>query len=272
MGPYLDGARRRRPTLGRRRDLRPDRPQSGPSDPAAGPGHAQLGHRHRPLRDAVLVQLDRRDHVPHGHRRPCRDPAQQCRVEHDSGLRLLVHGSATADTQQLKVWVSSHHGTGQLTASINGTTFSDTTGGVSGGQNQGGVYTLDFTGSGTPGETMTVSYALTSVANPGTLDSSGLPSTEANAVVYGAALRTTVTPAPAPVLIRAATGTTGGILGRLEGGQASGTTDVTFFHATSCAPVVLAAGRAIGTVSVTLDAAARGRSQSTSRACPPAAS
>ena len=88
--------------------------------------------------------------------------------------------------QRLTLWASAHHGTGTLTATIGTTTVADAS--VAGGQNHGGVYTLDFSGSGTVGETLTVSYVLSSAVPTSTLDSDGLASSESNVVVYAAAL------------------------------------------------------------------------------------
>ncbi|MBI3745680.1 MAG: choice-of-anchor C family protein [Chloroflexi bacterium] len=93
----------------------------------------------------------------------------------------------TPAQQRLTIWVSAHHGTGRLTASIGSAVVSDT--GVSGGQNQGGIYSIDFSGSGSSGETMTVQYVLDSAVLPTTtLDSYGYQSTAANVAIYAAAL------------------------------------------------------------------------------------
>jgi hypothetical protein len=93
---------------------------------------------------------------------------------------------ATAATQRLRVWVSAHHGTGKLTATLGGTLIDDTS--VSGGQNRGGIYTLDFTGDGSEGQVLNVSYVLSSVVPSTTNDEVGLPSNSQNVVIYAAAL------------------------------------------------------------------------------------
>ena len=111
---------------------------------------------------------------------------------------------ASADLQELTVWVSAHHATGRLTATLGGITQTDLT--VAGGQNHGGVYRIQFNGSGAIGETLTVSWTLNSAVNPSVIDESGFASTEANVVIYAAAVRSLVTPAAAPILVRAATG------------------------------------------------------------------
>ena len=128
-------------------------------------------------------------------------------LQHNNFLSSLEPGygfsftvPATTVTQTLRVWVSAHHGTGRLTATLAGVDHTDT--GVSGGQNHGGVYTIDFTGDGTPGQTLEVSFVLDSAVSPtSTLDSDGLPSTEANVVIYAAAL--SQPPVAAPVLYQA---------------------------------------------------------------------
>ena len=94
---------------------------------------------------------------------------------------------ASADLQELTVWVSAHHATGRLTATLGGITQTDLT--VAGGQNHGGVYRIQFNGSGAIGETLTVSWTLNSAVNPSVIDESGFASTEANVVIYAAAVR-----------------------------------------------------------------------------------
>ncbi len=117
------------------------------------------------------------------------------------GFRLTVAGSTAP--QRLKLWVSAHHGTGKLTATMGGTVVMDT--GVTGGQNNGGVYTIDFTGDGTVEEFLEVTWVLDSLSVGN--DEFGFPSTEANVVIYAAALSgapsTMVDP---PVLYQAAQG------------------------------------------------------------------
>ena len=116
-------------------------------------------------------------------------------LQHNNTTSSLVPGygfsftvPATGSAQRLKVWVSAHHGTGILTATV-GAFDPVTNAAISGGQNHGGVYTIDFTGDGTPGQVLTVSWVLQQAVTPtSTLDSDGLPSTEANVVIYAAAL------------------------------------------------------------------------------------
>jgi hypothetical protein len=94
--------------------------------------------------------------------------------------------SATAAAQRLQVWVSAHHGTGKMTATLGTDSVTDVA--ISGGQNHGGIYTIDFTGDGSSGQLMTVTYILDSAVPSGTNDSDTLPSTDSNVVVYAAAL------------------------------------------------------------------------------------
>ncbi|MGK2851274.1 MAG: hypothetical protein ACSLFN_10245 [Candidatus Limnocylindrales bacterium] len=155
------------------------------------------------------------------------------------GFRLTASGSTTP--QRLKLWVSAHHGTGKLTATM-GNTVVDT--GVSGGQNNGGVYTIDFTGDGSPEEFLEVSWVLDSVSS-GT-DEYGYNSTEANVVIYAAALsgapEATIEP---PTLYQA--GETGegqaAILGRLAGNPGS-TYEITVKTAATCVDGALGSGAA----------------------------
>ncbi len=118
------------------------------------------------------------------------------------GFGLSVPASTTS--QRLTLWVSAHHGTGKLTANIGSTVQTNT--GVTGGQNHGGVYTIDFSGDGVE-EVLEVAYVLDSLSpSP---DEVGLPSTEANVVVYAAALSPTPgATVQAPVLYQAIPGGT----------------------------------------------------------------
>ena len=116
------------------------------------------------------------------------------------GFSFTVPVSATP--QRLTLWVSAHHGTGLLTVSQPG--FDPVTDNViAGGQNHGGVYTIDFVSGGTPGN-VTVSYVLASALDPNTADpEGGGDNTQANVVIYSAALAPTapvVTTVPAPAL------------------------------------------------------------------------
>ena len=140
------------------------------------------------------------------------DPAptpQRAGLQHNNFGSSTVPGygfsftvPATNATAQLKVWVSAHHSAGILTATL-GTYDPVTDVAISGGQNHGGVYTIDYTGDGTPGQVLTVSYVLDSALDPGSPDpeASGEYNTEANVVIYAAALSATASPAvPAPTL------------------------------------------------------------------------
>ena len=119
--------------------------------------------------------------------------AQPAGLQHNNSASSLAPGygfsftvPAPTSASRLTVWLSAHHGTGRLTATLG--TASQTDLGVSGGQNHGGIYTIDFTGSA-PGQSMTVSYVLDSAVSPtSTVDSDGAASTEANVVIYAAAL------------------------------------------------------------------------------------
>ena len=153
------------------------------------------------------------------------------------GFRLSVPASGTS--QRLTLWVSAHHGTGKLTATVGSTVQTST--GVTGGQNHGGVYTIDFSGDGVE-EVLEVTYVLDSLSpSP---DEVGLPSTEANVVVYAAAL----SPTPgatiqAPVLYQAIPGGPNQALisGRLTGSPTT-TYEVTVKTAATCSDGVLGAG------------------------------
>jgi len=101
---------------------------------------------------------------------------------------------AASGTHRVTVWASAHHGVGTMTGTITGTgdpvTFTNAE--VSGGQNRGGVYTLDVAGNGTP-RVLTVSYILTSAVTPPSTPDGDCPpgdcvSDDANVVVYAAAL------------------------------------------------------------------------------------
>jgi hypothetical protein len=126
--------------------------------------------------------------------------AARAGLQHNNSTSSLAPGygfsftvPATASLQRLTLWVSSHHGTGRITASVGDNTHTDT--GVSGGQNHGGVYTIEFSGDGTPGQQLNVSFVLDSAVTPSsTLDSDGYQSTEANVVIYAAALSLLSTP------------------------------------------------------------------------------
>ena len=116
-------------------------------------------------------------------------------LQHNNNLSSTVPGygfsftvPATGSAQHLKVWVSAHHGTGILSATM-GAFDPVTNVAISGGQNHGGVYTIDFAGDGTPGQVLTVSYVLQQAVTPiDTPDEFGLDSNEANVVIYAAAL------------------------------------------------------------------------------------
>ncbi len=124
-------------------------------------------------------------------------------LQHDNTTNSVAPGygfsfsvPAVAGTSHLKVWVSAHHATGLLTATLTGVTPVPNNS-VSGGQNHGGVYTIDFTGDGSPGQTLTVRYELQSALDPNTVDpDGGGNNTEANVVVYAAALTAPAAPAP----------------------------------------------------------------------------
>ena len=103
---------------------------------------------------------------------------------------------ATPGSHTLRLWASAHHGVGKLTAAVGASTKSDTS--VSGGQNHGGVYTINFTGDST-GQLMTVSYILDSAIDPPSsedLECGGCTNNDANVVVYAAALDGAPPPAP----------------------------------------------------------------------------
>jgi hypothetical protein len=150
------------------------------------------------------------------------------------GFRLTVPASATS--QRLTLWVSSHHGTGLLTATVGSTV--QTNAGVTGGQNHGGVYSIDFSGDGIE-EFLEVTFVLDSLSpSP---DEVGLPSTEANVVVYAAALSPTPGAAiAAPVLYQAIPDGEGQALisGRLSG-TPSTTYEVTVKTAGTCTDGIL---------------------------------
>ncbi|GAC1666686.1 MAG: hypothetical protein NVS9B8_08220 [Candidatus Limnocylindrales bacterium] len=114
-------------------------------------------------------------------------------LQHNNNIDTKVTGhgfsfsvTSAATTQRLRVWVSAHHGAGLLTATLGSTTVTD--GSINGGQNHGGVYTIDFTGDGSPGQTLAVSYVLSSAVATSVVDSDGYPSSDSNVVVYAAAL------------------------------------------------------------------------------------
>ena len=104
-------------------------------------------------------------------------------LQHYSSTRALpgygfsFTAPATTSLQRLTVWVHAHHGTGQLTAKIGSVTKVDA--GIPGDENHGRVFTIDFAGDGTSGQTMTVTYVLASAgSNP----------IAANVAIYAAAL------------------------------------------------------------------------------------
>ena len=156
------------------------------------------------------------------------------------GFRLTVPASTVS--QRLTFWVSTHHGTARLTATVGGTVQADT--GVTGGQNHGGVYTIDFSGDGVE-EFLEVTYVLDSLSpSP---DEVGLPSTEANVVVYAAALSPTpgATVAP-PALYQAIPGSDGDVMvsGRLTGSPST-TYELTVTTAPTCVDGILGEGAVI---------------------------
>jgi hypothetical protein len=163
------------------------------------------------------------------------------------GFSLSV--PATPSTQRLTLWVSAHHGTGRLDASIGGQSFTNT--GVSGGQNHGGVYTIEFSGDGTPGQALDASFVLDSALDPGSADPEGGLNTEANVVIYAAALSLVSTP-PSVAIYQAtqAAGQPAVVSGRLTGNPSTDYT-IRFRTASSCdsAPD----GADLGTISPATD-------------------
>ena len=97
-------------------------------------------------------------------------------LQHNNILSATTPGAgfsfsvpATADAQDLTIWVSAHHGTGRLTATLGGVSQTDNH--ISGGQNHGGIYHIHFNGTGAVGETLQVSWVLDTVVTPSsTLD------------------------------------------------------------------------------------------------------
>ena len=165
------------------------------------------------------------------------------------GFRLTAPASTTP--QRLTFWVSAHHGTGRLTATVGGASQVDT--GVIGGQNNGGVYTIDFASDGIE-EFLEVTYVLDSVSpSP---DDFGLPSTEANVVVYAAALSPTgPATVAAPALYQAipAAGNQALISGRLSA-NASSDYEITIKTAATCDEGVLGeGGSTLGSFTTTTD-------------------
>ena len=165
------------------------------------------------------------------------------------GFRLTAPASTTP--QRLTFWVSAHHGTGRLTATVGGASQVDT--GVIGGQNNGGVYTIDFASDGIE-EFLEVTYVLDSVSpSP---DDFGLPSTEANVVVYAAALSPTgPATVAAPALYQAipAAGNQALISGRLSA-NASSDYAITIKTAATCDEGVLGeGGSTLGSFTTTTD-------------------
>ena len=114
---------------------------------------------------------------------------------------------ATTGAQRLKVWTHDHHGTGTLTVTIGSVT--QTVPGVEGNENDGRIYTIDFTGDGTSGQVMTVTY---------TLGSFGSNNNASNVGVYAAALS-----AAADFTISAGSGS----LSVPRGGQATSVLSIT---------------------------------------------
>jgi len=103
------------------------------------------------------------------------------------GFSFTVQVPAGASV--VTVWGSAHHGTGTLTATLGGG-GSDTNASVSGGQNHGGIYTLNVQNDATP-RALTVSYVLTALALPiNGSDGEGFTNTAANVVLYAVALST----------------------------------------------------------------------------------
>ena len=190
--------------------------------------------------------------------------AARAGLQHNNNTSSLVPGygfsftvPASADSHRLTLWVSAHHGTGRLTATLGGITQTDL--GVSGGQNRGGVYTIDYVGDGTPGQTMNVSFVLDSAVSPSsTLDEVGLASTEANVVVYAAALSgpPPVVEVAAPVLYQATpvAGSQAKISGRISASPST-LYQITVKTAATCPEGALGGGAAtLGTFSTTTDA------------------
>jgi len=158
---------------------------------------------------------------------------------------------ATIGAQRLSLWVSAHHGTGRLTATLGAVTQTDI--GIAGGQNHGGVYTIVYAGDGTPGQTLQVSYVLDSALNPANPDPEGGNNTEANVVIYAAALTT----APTPVLYQAipVTGSQVKVSGRISASPST-LYELTVKTATTCVAGALGSGAStLGTFSATTDAA-----------------
>ena len=122
-----------------------------------------------------------------------------------------------------------------------------------GGQNNGGVYTIDFASDGIE-EFLEVTYVLDSVSpSP---DDFGLPSTEANVVVYAAALSPTgPATVAAPALYQAipAAGNQALISGRLSA-NASSDYEITIKTAATCDEGVLGeGGSTLGSFTTTTD-------------------
>ena len=166
--------------------------------------------------------------------------ATRAGLQHNNNTSSLTPGygfsftvPANASTQRLTLWVSAHHGTGKLTATLGGITQTDL--GVSGGQNHGGVYTIQYSGDGTPGQTLNVSFVLDSAVTPSsTPDEVNLPSNEANVVIYAAALSLISTPPSVAIYQATKVGTEPAIVsGRLTGNPSTDYT-MRFRTASSC--------------------------------------
>ena len=100
------------------------------------------------------------------------------------GFSFTVEAEPCA--QDLTLWVSTHHGIGKLTATIGDQTITDSS--IIGGQNRGGVYRIRFNrDQDNVSQKLTVTWVLDTSFDEGS-DSDGLPNTEGNVVIYGAAL------------------------------------------------------------------------------------
>ena len=137
------------------------------------------------------------------------------------GFELQVPTDPCA--QDLTLWVSAHHGTGKLTASIGSTSVSDVS--VSGGQNHGAVYQIHFTGDGTYSQRMVVTWVLDSAVTSG-LDSDGQPNTEGNVVIYAAALAPSTATAPAADFTISATPSSHGLTPGTSANSSINTTEL----------------------------------------------
>ena len=146
-------------------------PGSAASPISSGPAHrpARLGitvacMSARARGRTLLIRLDGRDNgasganVMAGLQHTLR---KRARSATDSPSRCPRRRGRT----RCKFWVSAHHGVGKLTAPSARPLQSRHV--VSGGQNHGGVYTINFTGDSS-GQLITVSYILDSALSPTT--------------------------------------------------------------------------------------------------------